>query len=904
MASNTFYSLHTHSKFSVQDALPEVKDIVARAAELEYPALALTDHGNVAGSVQLYQQCRKHGIKPMPGMEAYVAMDRLAGKRPRTWHMGIIATSERGYVNLAGISTMAHRNYRYKPVLDFGDFSSLAEDGLLEGLAVTTGCWFGAIPTLLREGDQRSTLNVIKALDGWFGSGCYIEVQNHVVQHEHQSDEATSRFLYAIAQASGVPMVLAQDSHYVHAEDRAQHETMKRLVSWGSDPEDAVFPGDGYHMVDTAWMEEHHAPDIFEAGMAGLADLASKANVVIPALDHFSLKVPDTTSNGMPDDELTDRVVKRLFAMIDDGSIPEKHRKAYSDRVDEELDVVISAGFSGYLLFAAHVTDWMRRERITFGIRGSASGSILCWLLDVSTLDPIKWGLSFERFLTRDRAKPPDIDIDMEHSRRKEVLDWLLASYLTFNISTWSEMKIRDDGDAKGVLVVKDRTRRKKESALCAECRELAKAAVSDPFRTGAEYCSPDHDPGAVMDAGRVEELASLGKFKPFSSYGVHAAGLMIAPNEDALSSIPLQYVASSKTFVTAYDKDDVEAMGMVKLDLLGIKTLTALRHMSEWTGIDPATIPLNDLDTFKAMRAGKVEGAFQLDGYTAIKGIKQLKPTRITDVIAAMALFRPATMNSGATADYVSRRNRRTAVPVRHPIIMEETKDTYGILLYQDQALAILKRFGLTVEEIEKGRKAIKASNSNVAEAQKVMNSIVERVRENAKDDLSAGDLKWLSEALAAYADYGFNLAHATSYGLLAYVTTWFSVHHPVQFWTATLDSYIGDEKEAVYLAAARAAGITFRPAHVNRSAVSYTCDARSNEIRKGLLSIKGIGEKAAAELAAHSTYTSLDALANVVNARIVTGAKSLRSGHSPELCGGVITILHAAGALEGIAA
>ncbi len=904
MAINKYWSVHTHSKFSVQDALPEVSAIVERAAELEYPALALTDHGNIAGSVQLYQQCRKRGIKPMPGMEAYVAFDRLAGKRPRTWHMGIIATTQRGYANLAGISTLAHRNYRYKPVLDFGDFASLAEDGLLDGLAVTTGCWFGAIPTLLREGDQRSTLNVIKALDGWFGSGCYIEVQNHVVSHDLQSDEHMGRFLYAISQSSGVPMVLAQDSHYVHEGDRADHETMKRLVSWGSDPEDAVFPGDGYHMVDGLWMEEHHAPDIYEAGMAGLADLESKANVVIPSLDHFSLKVPDTTSTGMPDDELTSRVTARLFELFEAKAVPERLFKAYSDRVDEELDVVISAGFSGYLLFAAHVTDWMRKEGIMFGIRGSASGSILCWLLDVSSLDPVKWGLSFERFLTRDRAKPPDIDIDMEHSRRKEVLDWLLASYLTFNISTWSEMKIRDDGDTKGVLAVKDKTRRRKEAALCPQCAEMTRLAASDPFRSGAEYCSPDHDPGAAMDAERVEELVSLGKFKPFSSYGVHAAGLMIAPDEDALASIPLQYVASSKTMVTAYDKDDVEAMGMVKLDLLGIKTLTALRHMVEWTGISVNDIPLNDTATFAAMRAGKVDGAFQLDGYTAIKGIKQLKPTRITDVIAAMALFRPATMNSGATADYVSRRNKRTAVPQRHPIIMEETRDTYGILLYQDQALSILKRFGLTVEEIERSRKAIKASNSNVADAQKAMNAIVERVRENAKDDLSPGDLKWLSEALAAYADYGFNLAHATSYGLLAYATTWFSVHHPVHFWTATLDSYVGDEKETTYLAAARAAGITFRPAHVNRSSVSYTCDARLGEIRKGLLSIKGIGDKAAAEIAAHSTYPSLDALANTVNARIVTGAKSLRSGHSPELCGGVITILHAAGALEGIAA
>lgn len=875
MATTTnFYSAHTHSRFSAQDALPSVKAIVDRAAELQYPALGLTDHGNIAGSVQLYQNCRKADIKPMPGMEAYVAFDRFDGKRPSTWHMGILATSAKGYTNLVGLSTMAHRNYRYKPIIDFADLAGLHESGLLDGLACMTGCWFGVLPSISRFHDPRSTINIATALDAWFGSGCYVEIQNHLVDEHDQSDEQTARFLYSVANRASLPVILTQDSHYVHEGDREHHENMKRLVSWSDDVEDAVFPGDGYHMVDTEWMRDHHPEDIFNAGMAGLADLAAKADVRIPELDEFKLKVPDTTTSGNPDDELMKRIGDRLHEYIGSGVIPKSRIVEYNDRVEEELDVVIGAGFSGYLLFTAHVTDYLRSNNIEFGIRGSASGSILCWLLDISSLDPVLWNLSFERFLTRDRAKPPDIDIDMEHSRRQEVLDWLLSNYLTFNISTWSEMKVSEDGG-------------KRKGALLVKWKQLQR-------KNGVDADIPISDE-------EWDKLKGIAQFEPLSGYGVHAAGLMIAPDDAALGQIPIQYVASSKTFVTGYDKDDVEAMGMVKLDLLGIKTLTALRNMTEWTGADTGQIPLNDKATYAAMRKGNVVGAFQLDGGSSIRGIRQLKPARISDVIAAMALFRPATMNSGATEDFIARRNKEEEVPRRHPIIMEETHDTYGVILFQDQALNIMKRLGLTVEEIEKGRKAIKASNADVGGARAVMDDLVKKIKERATD-LSAADLSFIEEALSAYAGYGFNKAHATSYGLLAYITTWFSVHYPVQFWTAMLDAYAGEEQEADYLSAARKAGITIRSPHVNKSSVSFTADVPNNAIRKGLLSISGIGQKAATEIAAHAPYEELAQLAERVNARVVTGAKALRSGHTPEACGGVISILASTGALEGI--
>ena len=876
MAHAPFYSAHTHSRFSAKDALPSVQDIVMKAQQLQYPALGLTDHGTMAGSVQLYKACRTAGILPMPGMEAYVAFDRGAGGRQlKTWHMGLLATNAKGYRNLVGLNNHMNESFRYKPVIDFADFAQFSEDGMLDGIAAMTGCWFGVVPTLLREGSPRSVRNVITSLSSWFGSGVYVEIQRHNVPGNEE--ELNSGFLHAIAQSCGVPVIITQDSHYVAYEDRRDHETLKTLTSWSGDVDDAVFPGDGYHMVDADWMAAHHTPEVYAAGMEGLTDLLSKAKVSIPELDDFTLKVPDTSKSGDPDDELITRSVEALNDAIGKKMVSAKRRKEYGDRLDEELDVVVDAGFSGYLLFTALITARMRERGIIHAVRGSASGSLLCWLIGITEFDPIAWSLRFDRFLSRDRTKPPDIDIDIEHLRRDEVIAWLSDSYTTARISTWTKLSVNDDSDEqKGSLIVRWKTRARK---------------------LGAAYDEP-------IPPDEWETLTSLSKFAPYSGYGVHAAGLVVAPDEASMSAIPMQWVASSKTWVTALDKDDVEAMGMLKVDLLGLKTMTALKAMHTYTGIARQDIALKDKRTYAAMSKGDVVGCFQLEGGATRSGVRRLKPTKIGDVIAAMALFRPATMDSGATEDYIRRRNGDAMVPQRHPIISEETSETYGILLYQEQAISVLRRFGLPIEDIERARKAIKASNGDIGGARDVMRDIIGKVKENSKAlpiPLSEHDLLWLERALDAYSSYGFNRAHATAYGTLAYVTAWYKVHHPVAFWAAMLDAYTGAPQEAKYLAAAREAGISIRPPNVNRSLMGYSADIRNTSIRKGLLSVKGVGEKAASKLIDSAPYESLAQLADKAS---VSGAKGLKSGHTPAACGGVIAALGEAGALEGIPA
>jgi len=887
----TFWSAHSHSRYSAKDALPTVDAMIDKAVELGYPALGLTDHGVGGGWAQLYTGARKAGIEPLPGVEAYVALDRLKGKRPATMHMGMLATSAVGYRNLVGLVTASHANFRYKPVIDMADLAAAGADGRLEGVAALSGCWFGVLPTLLREGSPIAVRNLLTALDAWFGSGLYVEMQHHNIDDETHTDAAHVGILHGMATALGLPMVITQDSHYCEPEDRRDHETMKRLMSWSDDVDDAVFPGDGYHMVDESWLATRYTPKQLSDGLAGLDDLLSKAQVVIPELDDFKLAVPDT--GGDPDELLTDRALETLEAFLESGRIPASKQKAYRARIGEELDVVTGAGFSGYLLLFEQVCAELRTRKILYNVRGSASGSMLCWLLGITSFDPIAWKLPFDRFLSSDRTKPPDIDIDIEHRRRGEIMEWMRQHYFVTQIGTWLQMGLEaDENDQKGSLLVRWKMHARK---------------------TG-------QDPNVPVGSAEWRGLQRLSSHKAYLGYGVHAAGLMITPDEATAACVPLHYVASSKTMVTAFGKDDVERMGLVKGDFLGLKTLTALRIMSEQTGIDLGTIGFKDKEVYSRMRQGKLTGLFQLEGGASAKGIRQLQPTKLSDVIAAMALFRPATLESGATEAYIKRRKREAPVIERHQIIMEETAETYGVLLYQEQALDVMKRLGLTVEDVERARKAIKASNANVGDARKVLAELRERLTvQAAQIGMSPGDVAWLNDALDAYAGYGFNKAHATSYGVLAYLTAWFRTHHPVAFWCGMLDAYDDSANKVwygppgrrvlvsqvdAYKREAQLDGVTLLGPHVNRSRISWSVPSDMSAVRAGLNSIKGVGQVASKELVAHAPYASLEDLATRVAPRRVTGVKFLGMGVDPRACGGTIAALSHAGALHGLAA
>ena len=344
-----FWSAHTHSRYSYNDALPKVEAIVARAKELGYPGLALTDHGNMAGSVKLYTECMKAGIKPFPGSEMYLVRDR-SDKKAKRYHVGLVAYTTQGYRNLVQISTRSYRQFHHKPLIDLADLAEFHETGLSEGIALTTGCFFGLVTQTLVNDGYAAARSTVAMLASWFDT--YVEIQRHHIDHgdEYPSEEKIARDLNAIATELDLPVVITQDSHYLDPEHRGLHESLKRLVAFGPDPDDAVFPGDGFHLADDGWMAEHHEPHILRAGLSGLQRLLGKWDMAIAEMDEYRYRVPALVAD--PSAALRQRCTRELIRR---GLA----KPRYLDRMAEELEVVEAARMANYLLLVAKVTDHM-----------------------------------------------------------------------------------------------------------------------------------------------------------------------------------------------------------------------------------------------------------------------------------------------------------------------------------------------------------------------------------------------------------------------------------------------------------------------------------------------------------------------------------------------------------------
>lgn len=871
--NSEYFSVHTHSKYSFGDALPTVQEIVDQAAHYGQRAIGLTDHGNIAGSVELYQAAKRAGIKPFPGSELYFHPDHeqyrrdFANKEVKAtqYHLGVLAYSTQGYHNLVNLSTLSHKNHFHKPRLDSGDLSELSEAGLLEGLAVTSGCYFGrTVQLLLLEGEDAAE-QWLRTLQGWFGEGdVYIEMQNHLIDHdEDTSDDEVADLMLAMADRLSMPAIITQDSHYTHAHHRPLHETQKVLSSWSDAPEDATFPGDGFHMVDDHWMKQHHHEARYRRGIEGLDDLYAKNDLSIPVLDHYTYNVPQVVED--PQAELEKRVR--------DADLPKKYR----EKLEEELGVIGAAGMAGYLLLVAEITDYCRERGWLFQVRGSAAGSLVCFRLGITNVDPIHWDLRFERFLSKDRTKPPDVDLDIQHDKRQELIDWIKTKYFVKSIGTWMELGMtseQEDEEAEGT------------GSLLRKYYTMARK-MGLPTQW-------DQIPRDMKD-----RLYALDEMRPYSGMGKNAAGLVITSTEEEFSKwVPMHHSGTNEDGVAQYAKDDIEALGLVKLDVLGSKTLTIIAKTMQMLGKDiDEMLPVdvkNSLMTnesrpvYQDISKGITNGVFQLTGYTAQSGVQKLKPTNIHDIIAAMALYRPATMQSGATDDYVAFKHKHRERPLRHPLIERVVGKTHGIILYQEQVIDVLRELGMEADPLTEFLKAVKASNKSIGNAQQVIDKhmpwILNRAKEEGFDD---DDVKWLDESFDAFGGYSFNKAHSTVYGLTAWRCAYLAHYHPAEFYCALLDinsqSSAKDKKskESSYIKAVRDRGVRIVRPEINLAGAGWTVRAtpRGDQlIVKGFNSVHGIGQAGAQELEAQRPeggYRSVDHLIELVEAKKVSGSK-----------------------------
>ena len=867
-----WWNLHTHSKFSVNDALPEVKDIVQTVAGYGQKAIGLTDHGNMGGTVQLYLEATKRGLKPFPGTELYVVENRQ-DKGAKRHHMCVVAYTTKGYENLTKLNSLANENFYHKPLIDHRDLAQLADEGLLEGIAATSGCYFGMISQAIVTDNESRAVQLMNAYNSWFGK-FYVELQNHNIDHgDGWNDDALADTLMKLAEQQGLPCVITQDSHYCHQEDKPVHETLKRLVSFGTG-EDAVFPGDGFHLADEDWFTSHHSKQRQTIGLEGLRDLYLSHDLSIPQLDNYSYNIPFTVDD--PDTELSRRAHEAIQSA---GLGP-----VYQQRMKDELEIIHDTGMAGYLLLVADVTQWCIDNRVFYQARGSASGSILCWLLKITQVDPIRNELRFERFISRDRMKPPDVDLDVEHDRRKELIEWLNEKYSVNQIGTWAEYSLRseDDEDAKGSLLVKYYAKMRK---------------AGNPVKKWADIPAEDR-----------RQLRVLSDMKTFSAYGTNAAGMVLTTTRDEFAKlVPTMKVASSKTFVTQYDKDEIERLGLVKMDVLGLKNLSVIHRCFDYLGRSVFDgldwIPTSDRHTFSMISKGETAGVFQLEGKAAKYGCMGMKPTKIGDIIAAMALYRPATMQSGATDSYVKRKHKKEQIPQRHELIMRVTKDTHGIMLYQEQVIQILRELGMTPDDLTSFLKAVKASNSDIGDAGKVIHGYKDSLHALcAEVGMQESDWDWLWNAIEGFAAYGFNKAHATAYGTLAYRSAYLACHHPVEYFASLLEVFSGNDKEAEYKKACRTKGIRIKRPHLNDSGISYSVDSTGRCIRQGITNLKGIGPKTAqriVELRPEGGYTSIEHFARTVGSR-VSGVKPFMEDGDDTV--GALGILKEAGLFDDL--
>ena len=858
--------LHTHSTYSSGDALSQVSTLVATAKANGQPVLGLTDHGNMSGAVKLYTACKDAGIMPVPGSEFYLVRDR-ADKKAKRFHLGVLAVDSIGYRNLVALSSASHRNFYHKPLLDLSDLAEASEAGRLRGLVALSGCYSGLpIQDLLNYGPEQA-LTDLGMYARWFDQ-CYVEVMDHeIAWPDGTTDADLCNALVDLADRLGLPALVTNDVHYARPDQRALHNSLKRLVSYGSGEDDGVFSGHGYDLAATEVVKAKHSSKNWIQGLAGMADLLQRWDLSIPALDRYSYNIPLIAPE--PQQELVRRV----------GVDPPV--------LAEELDVLDKTGMAGYLLLVAEVTDYLRREGIQFQTRGSAGGSLACFRLGITSVNPLDWKLRYERFITTDRTKPPDIDLDVEYARRGEVLDWLRQRFSVHHIGTYIELSMSDAEDGKGSLVIK----------YMAKARARAKER-DEPL--------PPWDAVPEEEKGKLYALAHLGVT---SNYGVHPAGLVLTTSDAQFEAlVPTMYVASSKTFVSQYTMKDIETLGLVKLDLLGSRALSTLRGALENLGRDPRDgldwIPAEDPGTLQTVRTGDTVGVFQFDGYTNRRGGQEMRVNSVADIVAVQALYRPAVMNGGTTAAFIRRRRHQEKTPKLHPILNRSLHETHGLVIFQEQVIEILRALGMNPHDLTALLKAVKASNNNVAAAAEVIASYGADVFRMCSDKVIPDEqANMLWRAIEGFAEYGFNRAHATTYGLTAYRTAYLKTHYPVPYYAALLASFEGTkDKEAWYRSAARIHGVKVRAPMVGISGAHYTFDAVSNTVRRGLRSVKGVGKVAADHIAAHGPYTDLADLIERCGSRPVTGGKEYLATRNPgDLCG-TLAALYEAGALDAL--
>lgn len=878
MAQTPFVHLHVHSQYSLLDGAIRMRQLVKKASEFGMPSIALTDHGVLYGAVEFYQEAERAGIKPIIGCEAYVApgsmLDRKSanGGKDAAHHLTLLAADDQGYRNLVKITTAAHlEGFYYKPRVDREFLAAHAK-----GLIALSGCLKGEVNTALTDGKHALALDHAAAYRDIFGKeNFFIELADHGIEQQRRNRAG----LLGIADNLGLGLVATNDVHFL---ERGHHEAHDVMICIGT----------GSMIHDEKRMR--YVPELYlKSGEEMAALFADRPDAISNTLAiaercHAKLefgksKYPDYAP---PEGKTREGYLREL---CEEGLRKRFGERAGTDpelrtRLDFELSVLLKTGFTSYFLIVWDFINYAKSRGIPVGPgRGSAAGSLVAYVLGITDLDPLRYGLLFERFLNPDRISPPDIDVDFCPNRRGEVIEYVRQKYgeravsqiITFG-TLGAKSVVRDVGRVLGWSY--------------GDADRIAKMIPNELNITlnGKTDKEGKHEPGAIEKNPElkkaVDEEPSTAQLWGYASLleglsrnsGVHAAGVVIG-DRDLSEYIPLAH-ANDGSIVTQYAMGPLTDLGLLKMDFLGLKNLTVIddasklirRHTPEF---DIARIPMDDRAAFDLLNRGETIGVFQLESGGMTATAKRFRIERFEDIIALIALYRPGPMQF--IDDYIERKRGTKKIEYAHPLLERICSETYGIIVYQEQVQQAASALaGYTLGQADLLRRAMgKKDMEKMKKEREVFVGGCERV-----NGIPARQANAIFDFLEKFAQYGFNKSHSAAYGLVSYQTAYLKANHPVEFMAGLLGNEVNNtDKISVFVAECARMGITILPPDINRSALTFLPEEYpgGRAIRFGLAAIKNVGEAAmaaaVAEREANGPYKSLEDFCSRLDSRTV---------------------------------
>ncbi len=840
MSSNSFVHLHTHSEFSLLDGASRIEDLFAKAASLGMPALALTDHGAMFGALDFYQAGRRHGVKPIIGVEAYVAprsrFDREPGENEEKYrHLTLLARNETGYRNLLRLVTDAHlEGFYHRPRIDKDLLAERAE-----GLIGLSGCLASETARLLLDGQEAKAAGVAAAYRDILGPGSFfLELQDHGLDDQH----TVNPLLIELSKRTGVPLAATNDIHYTEREHSKPHDILLCIQQQKvqTDMQRLRFETDQFYLKSSEEMRAVFAalPEACDATLdiAEACDLELRfGELHLPRFDP-----PDGRS-----------LEAHLHELVFDGAARRygEVTRDIAGRIDDELAVINSMGFAGYFLIVWDLIRFARDHGIRVGPgRGSAAGSVVSYCLRITDLDPLKYGLIFERFLNPERKQMPDIDMDFDERRRDEVIRYVAAKYgadRVAQIITFQTIKgkqgIRDAARVLGLpAAFGDRLCKMYPAAVLGREFPIDKALeMSTELREAYEQ---EPEAKEVIEAARA--LEGLRR-----EDSVHAAGVVIG-DEPLVNRVPLKLSKDSRDesrrIVTQFDMHGVEKLGLLKMDFLGLRNLSVIEDTvtmlrAQGIDLDIDHVPLEDPDVYAMLQRGDTTGVFQLEGGGMRQLIQTLVPDRFEDIMALNALYRPGLLSMGQHTEYAERKHGRRPLTYPHEDLRPILESTHGIIVYQEQVMQIaVAMAGYSMGQADILRKAM---------GKKIRELLIPHREQFVQGAMARGYTERLGndmfDLITPFADYGFNASHACAYAYVAYQTAYLKAHHPVEYMAALLTSVRDDkDKKPYYLNAARLMGLRVLPPDVNESQLYFT--PSGGDIRYGLAAVRNVGSQA----------------------------------------------------------